>query len=137
MIAIFTSPMTMKKIYNSAVAETKYFPNSINLTSFCFSMVVLDFNGDGLDDLAVGAPAASFEGLNASFPVNDAWLGNGFREWGKVFIYTGQKHTGLASNASVIIETTDDLTGLGTKLFAVDINGDDLKRSITRYGRTI
>ena len=80
----------------------------------------------GVDDLAVGAPSASFTNseLNGSVPVGDTWQGSGFREWGKVYVYTGKKGGGLPQNATTVIETTDDLTGLGMVLAAVDIDED-------------
>ena len=88
------------------------------------ALAVGDFDGDGVDDLAVGAPSASFERLNASAPVPDSWVGNGFLEWGKIYIFKGAKATGLGANYSAVIETTDDLTGLGAVLAAADLDGD-------------
>ena len=80
---------------------------------FGWALTVLDWNADGVDDLAVGAPSASFtdEQLNATFPVGDTWQGDGFREWGKVYIYLGHRGYGLAPTAATVIETADDLTG--------------------------
>eukprot|EP01052_Picozoa_sp_SAG31_P001570 SAG31_NODE_53_length_30139_cov_31.002197_12_plen_911_part_00 len=94
---------------------------------FGYSLAVLDYDGDGVEDLAVGAPSASFDHLNSTVPVSDSWVGDGFREWGRVYLYKGQKQIGLAANASVIIQTEDDLTGLGSTLFAADLDGDDAK----------
>ena len=85
---------------------------------------VLDYDGDGVDDLAVGAPSASFDHLNATLPVGDEWVGDGFREWGRVYLYRGARQLGLSVNASVVLQTRDDLTGLGTALSVADINGD-------------
>ena len=81
---------------------------------FGWALTVLDWNADGVDDLAVGAPSASFtdEQLNATFPVGDTWQGDGFREWGKVYIYLGHRGYGLAPTAATVIETADDLTGV-------------------------
>jgi hypothetical protein len=36
------------------------------------ALAVVDWNADGIDDLAVGAPSASFSQLNATVPVDDA-----------------------------------------------------------------
>ena len=88
------------------------------------ALAVVDWNADGIDDLAVGAPSASFDQLNATVPVGDSWEGNGFREWGRVYIYLGRRGVGLAPAAATTIETTDDLTGFGSVLFGQDLNSD-------------
>ena len=64
------------------------------------ALAVIDWNADGVDDLAVGAPSASFDHLNATVPVDDSWQGNGFREWGRVYIYLGHRGVGLAPTAA-------------------------------------
>ena len=90
------------------------------------ALAALDWNRDGVHDLAVGAPSASFAfaELNSSFPVPDSWRGNGFREWGRVYVFLGAKGTGLATEPVTVIEETEDLTGFGTVLTAADLDGD-------------
>lgn len=72
----------------------------------------------------MGAPSASFTQLNATVPVDDARQGNGFREWGKVYIYAGSRKLGLSAEPVAVIETQDDLTGLGVVLSSADLDQD-------------
>ena len=99
-------------------------PGSVVHGRFGKALAVIDWNADGVDDLAVGAPSASFDQLNATVPVDDSWQGNGFREWGRVYIFLGHRGSGLAPTAATTIETTDDLTGFGELLYGQDLDED-------------
>jgi hypothetical protein len=80
---------------------------------------IADVNGDGIDDLLVGAPFLNPTGLVNAF---DA---------GRVALFFGTEDTaqwGLrtsASNASVIYEDAEQYLRTGIALFSGDYDGDD------------
>jgi hypothetical protein len=87
---------------------------------FGWSLAVVDLNQDGIDDLAVSAPVASFEDADP-VPNNDTIH---FRYWGRVYVYLGQTGVGLAAAPSLVIDTRDDATFLGMEIAGGDLNGD-------------
>ena len=92
-------------------------------TRFGEAMAVLDFNLDGIDDLAVGSPGSSDWDLTnpTSQPYADTEAT--FRLWGKVRIYFGAKGRGLAA-PPLVLRTSTAFTALGAVLGAQDINAD-------------
>lgn len=90
------------------------------------ALAVLDFNLDGVDDLAVSSPGASDWDLSSAsanpFPTNQT--PSSFRSWGKVYILLGKSGAGLDASRSITLETTKDWVTLGEVSLAADINGD-------------
>ena len=90
------------------------------------AMAVLDFNLDGVDDLAVSAPGASDWDLSSPsanpFPTNQT--PSSFRSWGKVYVLLGQAGVGLETTRAIILETKRDWLTLGAVSHAADIDGD-------------
>ena len=85
------------------------------------ALTVLDFNADGIDDLAVGAPGASWS--DEELPN----VGDGtphIRVWGEVAIFFGRRELGLSSTPGARITSRDDLTALGLVMHSGDVNGD-------------
>lgn len=85
-----------------------------------WSACTLDFNLDGVDDLAVSAPAQGWA-WNVSQP---PWQAD-FYYWGAVHVYFGSP-SGLATTAqpNVLITTTVNETHTGLHLTCADISGD-------------
>uniref|UniRef100_A0A8C0W7D0 Phosphatidylinositol-glycan-specific phospholipase D n=1 Tax=Castor canadensis TaxID=51338 RepID=A0A8C0W7D0_CASCN len=76
---------------------------------FGSSLAVLDFNKDGVPDLAVGAPSVGSEQLTYK---------------GAVYVYYGSKQGRLSSSPSITICCQDIYCNLGWTLLAADMNGD-------------
>lgn len=74
-----------------------------NNSRFGNSLARADFNGDGYDDLAVGAPL--------------------YRGTGAVFIYHGS-HAGLLTTASVVLQGDNPGDLFGVSIASGDFNGD-------------
>lgn len=74
-----------------------------NSSRFGNSLARADFNGDGYDDLAVGAPL--------------------YRGTGAVFIYHGS-HAGLLTTASVVLQGDNPNDLFGVSIASGDFNGD-------------
>lgn len=74
-----------------------------NYSRFGNSLARADFNGDGYDDLAVGAP--------------------NYRGTGAVFIYHGS-HAGLLTTASVVLQGDNPGDLFGVSIASGDFNGD-------------
>eukprot|EP00039_Didymoeca_costata_P015958 m.278609 g.278609 ORF g.278609 m.278609 type:complete len:870 (+) comp16316_c1_seq3:130-2739(+) len=87
---------------------------------FGWKASVVDYNLDGIDDLVVTAPLAALN--KSSFPLNDSTPH--LKMWGAVYIYTGNKQTGLSTVPTVTIKNNDDLTYAGWTLDVADVNGD-------------
>ena len=80
---------------------------------------VLDANADGLDDLAVSAPASGFNWQQ------DPWnLAPSFHYVGEVRIFFGEKGTGLPTAPTVVILGPSNNTHTGLSLHCADVNGD-------------
>ncbi|KAM9739263.1 phosphatidylinositol-glycan-specific phospholipase D isoform 2-T3 [Dama dama] len=76
---------------------------------FGSAVAVLDFNVDGVPDLAVGAPSVGSEKLTYT---------------GAVYIYFGSKQGQLSSSPNITISCQDTYCNLGWTLLAADVNGD-------------
>nr|XP_045722056.1 phosphatidylinositol-glycan-specific phospholipase D [Mirounga angustirostris] len=76
---------------------------------FGSALAVLDFNKDGVPDLAVGAPSVGSEKL--------AYMG-------AVYVYFGSRQGGLSSGPNVTISCQDTYCNLGWTLVAADMNED-------------
>ncbi|XP_044941041.1 phosphatidylinositol-glycan-specific phospholipase D isoform X1 [Mustela putorius furo] len=76
---------------------------------FGSALAVLDFNKDGVPDLAVGAPSVGSEKLAYT---------------GAVYIYFGSRQGGMSSGPNVTISCQDTYCNLGWTLVAADLNGD-------------
>ncbi|XFF90336.1 hypothetical protein AB1E18_016555 [Capra hircus] len=76
---------------------------------FGSAVAVLDFNVDGVPDLAVGAPSVGSEKLTYT---------------GAVYVYFGSKQGQLSSSPNVTISCQDTYCNLGWTLLAADVNAD-------------
>ncbi|XP_017519108.3 phosphatidylinositol-glycan-specific phospholipase D isoform X2 [Manis javanica] len=76
---------------------------------FGSALAVLDFNKDGVPDLAVGAPSVGSEQLTYK---------------GAVYIYFGSTQGRLSSSPNITISCQDTYCNLGWTLLAADVNGD-------------
>nr|XP_015090111.1 phosphatidylinositol-glycan-specific phospholipase D isoform X1 [Vicugna pacos] len=76
---------------------------------FGSAVAVLDFNKDGVPDLAVGAPSVGSEQLTYT---------------GAVYIYFGSKQGRVSSSPNITISCQDTYCNLGWTLLAADVNGD-------------
>eukprot|EP01065_Artemidia_motanka_P006921 TRINITY_DN13382_c0_g1_i1.p1 TRINITY_DN13382_c0_g1~~TRINITY_DN13382_c0_g1_i1.p1 ORF type:complete len:624 (+),score=187.89 TRINITY_DN13382_c0_g1_i1:779-2650(+) len=86
---------------------------------FGWAVSALDFNLDGVADLAVTAPTASW---NSSITVPDNSYPK-MRAYGKVFVFYGSK-SGLAETAGFTAATEDPLTAFGLSMDVGDLDGD-------------
>ena len=100
------------------------FPYKYGHDRFGWSVVALDYNGDGIDDLAVSSPSA--QDWEAGFPIPPDPRQAVFLYQGRVEIFLGTKN-GLQTTSSTVISTRDPTTNLGLVLKALDVNGDGLK----------
>uniref|UniRef100_A0A452RWF4 Phosphatidylinositol-glycan-specific phospholipase D n=1 Tax=Ursus americanus TaxID=9643 RepID=A0A452RWF4_URSAM len=76
---------------------------------FGSALAVLDFNRDGVPDLAVGAPSVGSEKLAYT---------------GAVYVYFGSRQGGMSSGPNVTISCQDTYCNLGWTLVAADVNED-------------
>ncbi|XP_071592405.1 phosphatidylinositol-glycan-specific phospholipase D isoform X1 [Heliangelus exortis] len=76
---------------------------------FGSALAALDFNEDGVPDLAIGAPSVGSQFLTYK---------------GAVYIYFGTKERGLASQPNVTIICQYSYCNLGWSLLAADVDGD-------------
>ncbi|KAM9234217.1 phosphatidylinositol-glycan-specific phospholipase D isoform 2-T2 [Dugong dugon] len=76
---------------------------------FGSALAVLDFNKDGVPDLAVGAPSVGSEQLTYK---------------GAVYVYFGSRRGRMSSSPNITISCQDTYCNLGWTLLATDVNGD-------------
>uniref|UniRef100_A0A8C3JER9 Phosphatidylinositol-glycan-specific phospholipase D n=1 Tax=Calidris pygmaea TaxID=425635 RepID=A0A8C3JER9_9CHAR len=76
---------------------------------FGSALAVLDFNEDGVPDLAIGAPSVGSQFLTYK---------------GAVYVYFGTEGRGLASEPNVTITCEYSYCNLGWSLLAADVDGD-------------
>ncbi|XP_032950007.1 phosphatidylinositol-glycan-specific phospholipase D isoform X1 [Rhinolophus ferrumequinum] len=76
---------------------------------FGSALAVLDFNKDGVPDLAVGAPSVGSDQLTYK---------------GAVYVYFGSKQGRMSPSPNVTISCQDMYCNLGWTLLAADVNGD-------------
>ncbi|XP_065523281.1 phosphatidylinositol-glycan-specific phospholipase D isoform X1 [Lathamus discolor] len=76
---------------------------------FGSALAVLDFNEDGVSDLAIGAPSVGSQFLTYK---------------GAVYVFFGTKGRGLASQPNVTITCQYSYCNLGWSLLAADVDGD-------------
>nr|XP_054109660.1 phosphatidylinositol-glycan-specific phospholipase D isoform X2 [Callithrix jacchus] len=76
---------------------------------FGSALAVLDFNQDGVPDLAVGAPSVGSDQLTYK---------------GAVYVYFGSKQGRMSSAPNITISCQDVYCNLGWTLLAADVNGD-------------
>ncbi|KAM9025614.1 phosphatidylinositol-glycan-specific phospholipase D isoform 2-T2 [Ara ararauna] len=76
---------------------------------FGSALAVLDFNEDGISDLAIGAPSVGSQFLTYK---------------GAVYVYFGTEGRGLASQPNVTITCQYSYCNLGWSLLAADVDGD-------------
>ncbi|XP_049740823.1 phosphatidylinositol-glycan-specific phospholipase D isoform X3 [Elephas maximus indicus] len=76
---------------------------------FGSALAVLDFNKDGVPDLAVGAPSVGSEQLTYK---------------GAVYVYFGSRQGRMSSLPNITISCQDIYCNLGWTLLATDVNGD-------------
>ncbi|KAK4826098.1 hypothetical protein QYF61_005128 [Mycteria americana] len=76
---------------------------------FGSALAVLDFNEDGVPDLAIGAPSVGSQFLTYK---------------GAVYVYFGTEGRGLASQPNVTITCQYSYCNLGWSLLAADVDGD-------------
>ncbi|XP_045151688.1 phosphatidylinositol-glycan-specific phospholipase D [Echinops telfairi] len=76
---------------------------------FGSALAVLDFNVDGMPDLAVGAPSVGSEQLTYK---------------GAVYVYFGSRQGRMSSPPNITITCQDTYCNLGWTLLATDVNGD-------------
>ncbi|KAM7123873.1 phosphatidylinositol-glycan-specific phospholipase D [Ciconia maguari] len=76
---------------------------------FGSALAVLDFNEDGVPDLAIGAPSVGSQFLTYK---------------GAVYVYFGTEGRGLASQPNITITCQYSYCNLGWSLLAADVDGD-------------
>ena len=94
---------------------------NLKQSRFGWALQVLDFNLDGVDDLVVGAPLASFQNDEVPVPFDSA---PDYRCYGKVYVYFGARKTGLKTGNYISFKTTRQFNGLGSVLNKGDIDLD-------------
>lgn len=95
---------------NVFVASSLQLYNNVSESRFGWSMVVLDFNCDGIDDLALSSPFGE--------------PGDGF-----VSVYYGHAGVGLSvvPDVQIHIPQRKSNYGFGSRIFVLDVNGDGQK----------
>lgn len=92
---------------------------------FGYSLTTVDFNHDGVDDLAVSAPSYGENGPSSR--IEDSYIK---KYYGKIFIYFGSKD-GLSKQANVTIDVNHEngnvFYNLGMSLHNGDCNNDGFK----------
>ncbi|NWV61043.1 PHLD phospholipase, partial [Malurus elegans] len=76
---------------------------------FGSALAVLDFNEDGMPDLAIGAPSVGSQSLTYK---------------GAVYIYFGSEGRGFASQPNITITCQYSYCNLGWSLLAADVDGN-------------
>ncbi|XP_078541840.1 phosphatidylinositol-glycan-specific phospholipase D [Lissotriton helveticus] len=79
---------------------------------FGSAVAALDFNDDGIMDVAVGAPSVGSQHLTYK---------------GSVYVYFGAEGSGLPAQPNITINCWETYCNLGWTLLSADVNGDGLK----------
>ncbi|NUM57532.1 MAG: FG-GAP repeat protein [Bdellovibrionaceae bacterium] len=87
-VKLFENPMTIPTSLTGGQQLNKSFSGNGNWERFGYSITFIgDFNADGYDDIAIGAPYAHYDGRLSNLPTTSKLIENA----GAVYIYFGSK----------------------------------------------
>jgi hypothetical protein len=123
--AVYFSSLDMSHSHPEIKADEPYLNGMQKYSRFGYSVVAIDLNRDGTDDLVVSSPAF---GPGGSTDIGDYYAKN---YYGRLHVYLGIKGFGIKKGASpdftIKSRTEDDIfMNLGQNLRVSDCNGDGM-----------